>query len=48
MQVYILFNNITVISGQWEGHDERLCAMELLFLPAAELNVCQLGQQTSA
>ena len=31
MQFYILFNSISVISGQWEVDNERLCAMELHF-----------------
>ena len=25
---YILFNSISVISGQWAGDNERLCAVE--------------------
>ena len=26
-QLYILFNSISVISGQWDGENESLCAM---------------------
>ena len=26
---YILFNSISVVSGQWTDDNERLCAMEL-------------------
>ena len=29
LQIYILFNSVSVISGQWEVDNERLCAMEL-------------------
>ena len=29
MRVYVLFNRISVIPGQWEVDSERLCAMEL-------------------
>ena len=29
LHFYILFNSISVISGQWEIDNERLCAMEL-------------------
>ena len=29
LRFYVLFNNISVISGQWEVDNERLCAMEL-------------------
>ena len=25
---YVLYNSISVISGQWVGNNERLCAME--------------------
>ena len=25
---YVLFNNISVISGKWVGDNERLCAMD--------------------
>ena len=28
LRLYILFNNISVISGRWVGDYERLCAME--------------------
>ena len=28
LQFYVLFNNISVISGQWVDGNERLCAME--------------------
>ena len=28
LRFYVLFNNISVISGQWPGDIERLCAME--------------------
>ena len=28
LRLYILFNSISVISGQWEIDNERLCAME--------------------
>ena len=28
LQFYVLFNSISVISGQWFGDNERLCAME--------------------
>ena len=28
LHFYILFNTISVISGQWEGDNEQLCAME--------------------
>ena len=28
LQVYVLFNSISVISGLWAGDNERLCAME--------------------
>ena len=27
-QFYVLFNSISVISGQWADDNERLCAME--------------------
>ena len=30
LQFYVLFNSISVISGQWVNDDEKLCAMELL------------------
>ena len=30
--LYILFNSISVISGQWAGDNERLCAMESFLL----------------
>ena len=29
LQFYVLFNNVSVISGRWEVDNERLCAMEL-------------------
>ena len=29
LQFYVLFNSLSVISGQWEVDNERLCAMEL-------------------
>ena len=29
LRFYVLFNSISVISGQWEVHNERLYAMEL-------------------
>ena len=29
LRFYVLFNSISVISGQWEVDNERLCAMEL-------------------
>ena len=29
MQFYVLFNSITVISGQWKVDNERLCVIEL-------------------
>ena len=29
LQIYVLFNSTSVISGQWEVDNERLCAMEL-------------------
>ena len=29
LRFYVLFNSISVISGQWEDNNERLCAMEL-------------------
>ena len=28
LRFYVLFNSISVISGQWAGDNERLCAME--------------------
>ena len=28
MRLYVLSNNISVISGRWTGNDEILCAME--------------------
>ena len=28
LRFYVLFNNISVISGKWVGDNERLCAME--------------------
>ena len=28
LQFNVLFNSILVISGEWEGDNERLCAME--------------------
>ena len=28
VQFYLLFNSISVISGQWVGDNERLCAVE--------------------
>ena len=42
LQFYVLFNSISIISGQWEGDNERLCAMEPSlrlerFLPGAGL-----------
>ena len=36
---YILFNNISVISGRWEGDNKRLCAME----PCLQLKHICLG-----
>ena len=27
-QFYVLFNNISIISGRWADDNERLCAME--------------------
>ena len=39
LQFYILFNSISVISGQCEGDNEKLCAVEtkenIRFLPPA-------------
>ena len=29
LQFYVLFNSVSIISGQWEIDNERLCAMEL-------------------
>ena len=29
LQFYVLFNNVSVISEQWEVDNERLCAVEL-------------------
>ena len=29
LRFYVLFNGVSVISGQWEVDNERLCAMEL-------------------
>ena len=29
LQFYVLFNSVSVISGQWEVDNERLCAIEL-------------------
>ena len=29
LRFYVLFNSISVISGQWDVDNERLCAMEL-------------------
>ena len=28
LRFYALFNSISVVSGQWEGDNEKLCAME--------------------
>ena len=28
LRFYILFNSISVITGQWEDDNERMCAME--------------------
>ena len=28
LQFYILFNSISVISGQWKGDSKRMCATE--------------------
>ena len=28
LRFYAIFNNISVISGQWAGDNENLCAME--------------------
>ena len=28
LQFYVLFNSISIISGQWMGGDERLCEEE--------------------
>ena len=28
LQVYVIFNSISVISGRWSDDNERLCAME--------------------
>ena len=28
VRFYVLYNSISVISGQWVGGNERLCAME--------------------
>ena len=28
LRFYILFNSISVVSGQWAGDNERLCAVE--------------------
>ena len=43
-QFYVLFNSIPVISGQWMGDNERLCATEPYlqlkrFSPQTELNL---------
>ena len=42
LQFYVLFNSISVISGQWIGDNERLCAMKPClhlkrFSPQAEI-----------
>ena len=29
LRFYVLFNTVSVISGQWEVDNERLCAMQL-------------------
>ena len=31
LQFYVLFNSISVISGQWKDDHERLCAMEPVY-----------------
>ena len=28
-QIYVFFNSISVVSGQWADDNERLCAVEL-------------------
>ena len=43
LRFYVLFNSISVITGQWEVDNERLCAMELRlrwrrFLPVAKIS----------
>ena len=42
LQFYILFNNVSIISGQWENDNERLCSVKHClrskrFLPSAGL-----------
>ena len=38
LRFYVLFNSVSVISGQWEVDNEKLCAMELrLSLAGIEL-----------
>ena len=32
LRLYVLFNSISVISGRWPDDNERLCAMELVFM----------------
>ena len=49
LQFCVLFNSISVILGQWEGDNERLCAMESIIgwkdFPQWESNPGPLGQQ---
>ena len=53
MRFYVIFNSISVISGQLEVNNERLCAIELRlrlreFCLERGSNFCPLDQQASA
>ena len=43
LQFYVLFNSISVISGQWEIDNETLCAVEKI-LPRAGMGFGPLDQ----
>ena len=49
MRSFVLLNSISVISGQWEVDNERLCAMKLRLLvekisPRARIELGPLDQ----
>ena len=49
LRFYVLFNSVSVISGQWKVDNERLCAMELhlwlrRFLPTAGMELSPEAQ----
>ena len=48
MRFYVLFNSISVISGQRELDNERLCAMELCLWLRGRIELGPLDQYASA